>query len=61
MNHKVSISTALEKYEFTEEEKKKLKLVSELKTFSVEKLTMDIDEDVYSSYIQLDEDYVSYL
>ena len=61
MSRRVPISTALEKYEFTEEEKKKLKLVAELKTFAVEKLKMDIDKGVYSSYIQLDEDYVSYL
>ncbi|MCZ0933115.1 MAG: aminopeptidase [Oligoflexia bacterium] len=58
---KVSIEEALEKYDFTEEQKTKLKLVSEIKSFSKQKLQMDIDEDIYSSYVQLDRPYVTYL
>ena len=61
MKRRIPISKALEKYEFTEEEKKKLNLVSEIKKFATEKLQMDIDKDIYSSYIQLEGDYVSYL
>ena len=61
LSRRVSIEKALEKYDFSEEEKKKLKLVSEIKTFAREKLKMDIDDDVYSSYVQLDQPYVTYL
>ena len=61
LSRRVSIEKALEKYDFSEEEKKKLKLVSEIKTFASEKLKMDIDDDVYSSYVQLDQPYVTYL
>ena len=37
LNDRVPIESALEEYEFTKEEKKKLQLVSEVKTFSIEK------------------------
>ena len=36
-SRQVSIAKALEKYDFTEEEKKKLKLVSEIKAFARKK------------------------
>ena len=61
LSRRVSIEKALEKYDFSEEEKKKLKLVSEIKAFAREKLKMNIDKDVYSSYVQLDRPYVTYL
>ena len=61
INNRVSIKKALEKYEFTAEEKKKLQLVSEIKTFAREKLEMDIDQNIYSTYVQLDQPYVTYL
>ena len=61
LNRRVSIEKALEKYDFTEEEKKKLKLVSEIKTFARKNLKLDIDEDIYSTYVQLEDPYVTYL
>ena len=61
LSDRVSIKTALEKYDFTEEEKKKLELVSEIKTFARENLKLDIDEDIYSTYVQLDAPYITYL
>ena len=61
LSRRISIEEALEKYNFSEKEKKKLNLVSEIKSFAQEKLKMDIDEDIYSSYIQLDQPYVTYL
>ena len=61
LSDRVSIEEALEQYDFSEDERTKLKLISEIKTFAREKLEMDIDEDVYSSYVHLDRPYVSYL
>ena len=61
LSKRVPIEAALEKYTFNEEEKKKLKLVSELKTFARETLAMNINEDIYSTYVQLDQPYVTYL
>ena len=61
LNKRVPIEDALEKYSFTEEEKKKLKLVPELKTFAKKNLKMDINEDIYSTYVQLDGPYVTYV
>ncbi len=61
LNQRVSIEKALEKYELTESERKKLKMVSQIKKFALEKLKLDIDEDIYSTYVKLDEAYVSYL
>lgn len=57
----VPIEEALQTYNFSESERKKLQLVEEVKKFSAEKLEMDIDEDIYSSYVQLEEPYVTYL
>ena len=61
MSKRIPIEAALEKYSFSEGEQKKLKLVSELKTFARETLAMDINEDIYSTYVQLDEPYVTWL
>ena len=61
LSKRIPIETALEKYSFSEEEKKKLKLVSELKTFARETLAMNINEDIYSTYVQLEEPYVTWL
>ena len=36
-------------------------MVSHIKNFAKTKLQMDIDEDVYSSYVQLDRPYVTWL
>lgn len=61
LNKRISIKAALEKYSFSEEQKKKLELVPELKTFAKETLKMDINEKIYSTYVQLDGPYVTYL
>ena len=61
LNDRVPIEKALEEYSFSREEKKKLQMVSEIKAFAIEKLDLDIDENVYSSYVQLYRPYVSYL
>ena len=61
LSRKVSIEEALEKYDLSEDEKKKLNLIAEIKTFAREKLKIDIDEDIYSSYVHLDRPYVTYL
>ncbi|MDE0118767.1 MAG: aminopeptidase [Bdellovibrionales bacterium] len=58
---RTSIKKALEKYSFNEEQKKKLQLVSEIKTFTREKLKLNIDRGLYSSYVHLERPYVSYL
>lgn len=61
ISRRVSIEKALKQYEFTEEEKKKLKLVSEIKAFARKKLEMDINDSIYSTYVQLNQPYVTYL
>ena len=61
LGDRVAIEKALEKYEFNEDEKEKLLLISEIKIFAREKLQMDIEEDLYSSYVHLERPYVSYL
>ena len=59
--NKVSLEKALEKHSFTEEERTKIKLVSEIKAYAKNNLEMDIDDQIYSSYVQLDTSYVTYL
>ena len=61
LSNTIPIEEALQKYNFTEEEKKNLKLVSELKAYAKNSLKMNIDDKVYSSYVQLNETYVTYL
>ena len=61
LGDRVAIKKALKKYDFSEDEREKLLLISEIKMFAREKLQMDIDEDLYSSYVHLDRPYVSYL
>lgn len=61
MSRRVPIEMALEIYDFNEDEKEKLKMVSEIKTFARIKLGMDINKNVYSTYIQLNRPYVTYL
>lgn len=58
---KVSIEEALEIYTFTKEERAKIKLVSEIKDYAKKHLEMDIDDQIYSSYVKLDKPYVTYL
>ncbi|MBC6415416.1 MAG: aminopeptidase [Bdellovibrionales bacterium] len=59
--NKIPIEKALQEYDFTEEEKKKLNLVSEIKDYAKNTLEMDIDETIYSSYLELNDIYVTYL
>jgi len=61
LSRRVPIEKALETYEFTENEIKKLKLVSKVKKFAKEQLELDINEKIYSTYVQLEQPYVSYL
>ena len=61
ISRRVSIGKALKQYDFTEEEKKKLKLVSEIKAFARKKLKMDISDSIYTTYVQLNQPYVTYL
>ena len=61
LTKRVSIEKALKKYSFSEGEKGKLKLISEIKTFAMDTLQLDIDTGIYSSYVHLDRPYVTYL
>ena len=61
LTKRVSIEKALRKYEFSEEEKEKIKLISEIKTFAVDVLKLDIKRGLYSSYVDLGRPYVTYL
>ena len=61
LSNTTPIEKALQKYNFTEEEKKNLELVSELKSYAKNTLKMNIDDKVYSSYVQLNENYITYL
>ncbi len=61
LGDRVAIEKALKKYNFSENERRKLLLISEIKIFAREKLQLNIDEDLYSSYVHLGRPYVSYL
>ena len=61
MSQRIPLYTAWERYDFNEEERRKLKMLSEMKHFAREKLGMDIDEAIYTTYIHLDQPYVTYL
>ena len=61
LNRRISIEEAKKKYNFTDEEESKLDLVQDIKKFALEVLELDIDESVYSSYVELEKPYVTYL
>ena len=61
LSRRISIEQAKDKYTLTAEEISKLQLVSDIKKFAIENLKLDIDEDIYSTYVHLEEPYVSYL
>ena len=61
LSRRVSLEKALKKYEFSEDEKKKLQLIPEIKKYTLGTLKLDIDEDIYSTYVHLDQPYVSWL
>lgn len=58
---RIPIEKALESPELTKEQKDKLRLVKEIKSFIQDELHLKIDEDAYSTYVQLDSPYVTYL
>ena len=58
---KVPIEQALITHPFTEEERKKLKLIPKLKAFARNTLGMEVDESIYSDYVPLDTPYVTWL
>jgi len=58
---KVPLEKALKTYPFTEEEETKIKLVAEIKKYAKTDLKMNIDDQIYSSYVELDQPYVTYL
>lgn len=61
IKNRVAIEEALKDPSLTEDQKNKLRLVSEIKSFMKKDLDLNIDEKVYSTYVSLDEDYVTYL
>ena len=61
MTHRIHIQTALERYDFNEDEERKLKMIPEIKDFARKNLGMQIDEAIYTTYIHLDQPYVTYL
>ena len=62
LSDRVSIEEALkENSDLTEEDKKKLSMVAEIKKFTKETLELDIDEDVYSEYVHLDQEFVTWI
>ena len=61
MNRRIPIDTALKQYDFNEDEKRKLKMVFEIKVFAKDQLGMNIDVGSYTTYIQLDQPYVTYV
>ena len=60
LGKRISLEEALEDHDLTPEVKKKLRLLSEIKDFAREHFG-DIDEDIYTSYVQLDQPYVSWI
>ena len=61
MNKRIPLDTALGSKDLSLKAKEKLKLVPEIKAFAKNQLKMDIDDDIYSSYIDLGRPYVSWL
>ena len=61
LNKRSSIQKALRDPKLSEDKKKKLRLIDEIKDFAQDSLKLDIDENIYSSYVQLKEPYVSWL
>ena len=61
LNSGISLNKALQSEDLSAEEKQKLKLVPEIKAFAKNRLKMEIDEDIYSSYVKLNRPYVSWL
>ena len=61
LNNKVPLEEALKREDLTKDQKKKLKLINEIKHFAIQELKWDIDKNIYSSYVHLDRPYVSWL
>ena len=61
LSQRVPIDEALKDPDLSKEAKQKLRLVAEVKSFTQNQLELSIDEDIYSSYVQLEGPYVSWL
>ena len=61
ISRRMPIEEALARFQFTPEAERNLRMVADLKDFARNDLKMDIDENVYSTYIHLNRPYVSYL
>ena len=61
LTHRVPVEEALKTYSFNTSEEHNLRLISQIKTFARDVLHLDIDESIYSSYVQIDGPYVTYL
>ncbi len=61
LSRRVPIKKALQKYDLSEEDKKKLQLVAEIKAFALNKLEMNINNSIYTDYVHLNRPYVTYL
>ena len=61
LTHRIPVEEALKIYSFNENEERNLKLVPQIKEFARDVLYLDIDEDIYSSYVHIDGPYVTYL
>lgn len=61
LSQRVPIEQALKEANLSEEAKNKLRLIDEIKNFVQDHLELEIDENIYSSYVQLEEPYVSWL
>ena len=58
---RISIKKALETKSLSQEDRMKLELVQKIKDYAKNELDMDIDEDIYSTYVELDNHNVTYL
>lgn len=61
MNKRIPLDKALNSKNLNPKAKQKLLLVPEIKDFAKNRLKMDIDDDIYTSYIDLGRPYVSWL
>ena len=61
ISRRMPIEEALARYDFTKEAERNLRMTAELKDFARNRLKMNIDEDVYSTYIHLNRPYVTWL
>ena len=58
---RIPIKKALESKSLSPEDRAKLELVQEIKDYAINELDMDIDRDIYSTFVELDDPHVTYL